>query len=425
MKRLITLFAAIAFAGQAWADDFTIGNLKYTITDAEKHEVSVGKTETKPTGDLVIPAEVEKDGVTYSVTEIAYFAFEDCSGLTSVTIPESVTSIGDEAFIDCIVLTEVIIGNSVTSIGDGAFADCYGLTLVTIGNSVEIIGKEAFYGCSGLTSVTIPESVTSIGVGTFSSCSGLTEVIIGNSVTSIRNSAFAGCSGLTSVTIPNSVTSISSTAFSNCSNLTEINVESSNTKYAFQDGVLFNKDKTTIICYPIGKTETTYTIPETVTNISDYAFAGCSGLTSVTIPNSVTSIDGYAFRDCSSLTSITIPKTVTSIGENAFKDCSNLTINCEVSSKPSGWDSKWNGNSSVVWADATPVTETAANAVNIYAYGRNIVVENATEEISVYDAMGKLICRDAINRVRTEIPVNTTGVYIVKVGNIAKRVAIN
>ena len=124
---------------------------------------------------------------------------------------------------------------------------------------------------------------------------------------------------------------------------------------------------------------------------------------------------------------MTIPKTVEKIGNLAFVECT-ATINCEVDSKPNGWANDWLGDEEykgkVVWKTTTPVTESAANAVNIYAYGRNIVVENATDEISVYDAMGKLICRDAIHRVRTELNVKNTGVYIVKVGNTAKRVVI-
>ena len=206
-------------------------------------------------GALIIPESVTYNGTTYPVTSVGYRAFRECSGLASVTIPESVTSIDAGAFSDCGNLTTVTIPNSVKSIGydafsgtawynnqpdgvvyvgkiaykykgmmpvnteivlrdgtlgiaDGAFSDCSGLTSVTIPNSVTSIGNYAFNGCSGLTSVTIPNSVTSIGEFAFYFCSGLTSVTIPNSVTSIGNSAFGGCSGLTSVTIPNSVTSI-------------------------------------------------------------------------------------------------------------------------------------------------------------------------------------------------------------------------
>ena len=125
--------------------------------------------------------------------------YSGCSGLTSVTIPNSVTSIGLTAFRDCTGLTSVTIPNSVTSIGDYAFAYCSGLTSVTIPNSVTTIGNSAFRVCTGLTSVTVPNSVTSIGYNAFASCSGLTSVTIPNSITFIGDYAFAYCNGLTSV----------------------------------------------------------------------------------------------------------------------------------------------------------------------------------------------------------------------------------
>ena len=200
--------------------------------------------------------------------------------------------------------------------------------------SVTSIGEWAFYGCSGLTSVTIPNSVTSIGKAAFAYCSGLTSVTIPNSVTSIGEVAFDGCSGLTSVTIPNSVTSIGEGAFAVCTGLTSINVASDNSNYCSVDGVLFNKDKTTLIEYPGGK-QGAYTIPNSVTSIGETAFYGCTGLTSVTIGNSVTSIGNQAFNKCSGLTSVTIPNSVTSIGEAAFYGCSGLTsVTCFATTPP-------------------------------------------------------------------------------------------
>jgi len=240
-------------------------------------------------GNVAIPEEVTYMNRTRKVTSIGNFAFGGCTGLTSVTIPNSVTSIGEDAFNGCTGLTSITIPNSVTSIGNFAFGGCSGLTSVTIGNSVTSIGNNAFYGCSGLTSVTIPNSVTSIGNSAFEGCSGLTSITIPNSVTSIGDGAFHDCKGLTSITIPNSVTSIGYSAFENCSGLTSI------------------------------------TIPNSVTSIGNYAFYNCSGLTSVTIPNSVTSIGDYAFSGCSKLTSVTIPNSVTSIGYAAFRYCSGLT----------------------------------------------------------------------------------------------------
>ena len=355
-------FSAVASTGQT---------LCYTITSrGSSPEVSVTSPGhgnwydyTYPIGSLTIPSTVTYGSTTYSVTTIWDYAFYYCSGLTSVTIPNSVTSIGNNAFQYCNGLTSVTIPNSVTSIGSGAFSGCSGLTSVAIPNSVTSIGSSAFSGCSGLTSLTIPNSVTTIGDWAFLGCSGLTSLTIPNSVTSIGNFAFSNCSGLTtavynssffaflpitysgnysiptgitticggafsscsglaSLTIPNSVTSIGDFAFTGCSGLTSITVSSGNTVYDSRNN-----------CNAIIETATNTlfagfqntTIPNSVTSIGDYAFYGCSGLTSLTIPNSVTTIGNDAFYDCSGLTSLTIGNSVTTIGDDAFSGCSGLT----------------------------------------------------------------------------------------------------
>ena len=259
-----------------------------------------------------------------SVTSISWYAFYNCRSLTSVTIPNSVTSIGEYAFSDCTSLTSVTIPDSVTSIGWYAFYNCRSLTSVTIPDSVTSIGEYAFYNCRSLTSVTIPDSVTSIGDRAFYNCRSLTSVTIPNSVTSIGEYAFSDCTSLTSVTIPDSVTSIGSFAFRFCTSLTGIWVAEGNSHYSSDvSGVLFNKDKTTLVQCP--GAFAAYTIPNSVTSIGEYAFYDCISLTSVTIPDSVTIIGDFAFFYCTSLTSVTIPDSVTSIGYKAFCSCESLT----------------------------------------------------------------------------------------------------
>ena len=291
---MTTLILSVFLAVSASGYDVEVDGLFYEI---DGDSVLVTSGDKSYSGDIVIPESIIINDRKYSVTSIGEGAFFFCSGLKSVTIPNSVTSIGYHAFYYCTGLTSVTIPNSVTSIGEGAFYGCSGLASVTIPNSVTSIGNSAFSDCSGLTSVTIANSVKSIGSDAFWGCSSLTSVTIPNSVTSIGGSAFRDCSGLTSVTIPNSVTSIVDHAFHGCSGLTSV------------------------------------TIPNSVTSIGVGAFVFCSGLKSVTIPNSVTSIGEGAFYGCSGLASVTIPNSVTSIGSYAFDGCykiETLYFDCSV-----------------------------------------------------------------------------------------------
>ena len=173
--------------------------------------------------------------------------------------------------------------------------------------------------------VVINNGITSIGSKAFYYCKSLTNIIISDSVTSIGYEAFSNCTSLTSITIPNSVTSIDNHAFTYCTSLTSIYVDTKNPNYLSENGILFNKDKTKLICYPAGKISSSYAIPNSVTSIGDDAFSNCKSLTNITIPSSVTSIGDDAFSSCISLTNITIPNSVTFIDDSAFYGCKSLT----------------------------------------------------------------------------------------------------
>ena len=233
--------------------DGTSVTLTYEGTGAEGYGYS------NLNGDLVIPPSVTYDGTTYSVTTIGGRAFYGCSGLTSVTIPNSVTTINYSAFSRCSGLTSVTIPNSVTTIGEGAFYGCSGLTSVTIPNSVTTIGSSAFEGCTGLTSVTIPNSVTTINYAAFYGCSSLTSVTLGKSVTTIGTGAFYGCSSLTSVTIPKSVTTIGTGAFYGCTGLTSIKSKVLNPdKVSMYSSVFYEVDKSNCTLYVPQSTKGVY-----------------------------------------------------------------------------------------------------------------------------------------------------------------------
>lgn len=335
--KFLTLLLAIgASVGMMNADIIKIGDLYYQdsvrrsfippsrfVYDTLWVCVIESPENDKYSGDIVIPSTIEWDGNTLSVDYIDNGAFLGCSGLTSVTIPNSITSIGNFAFTYCTGLTSIDIPNSVAYIGSSSFHGCTGLTSVTIPNSVTNIGVSAFRVCTGLTSINvaednpnycsvegilfnknittliqypsgkqgaynIPNSVTSIGNNAFEACSGLSSVTIPNSITSIGSATFFLCSGLTSIEIPNSITSIGENAFGGCSGLNSV------------------------------------TIPNSVTSIGESAFHGCTGLTSIEIPNSVISIGSFAFEN-TGLTSVTIPNSVTSIRMGVFRSCTGLT----------------------------------------------------------------------------------------------------
>lgn len=220
-----------------------------------------------------------------SIKQIGREAFSLCSSLNKVTIPKGVTSIKYKAFYNCGNLKSILMQGGITTIGREAFENCYNLTNITLPNSLTEIGSEAFSNCQKLTNVSIPEGVTSIGYGAFYGCLSLNHITIPDGVTEIGKIAFYDCPNLKNVSIPSSVTTIGTMAF--CSN---INVAKDNPNYSSEDGVLFDKSKTTLIQYPLGK-RGKYTIPNGVTKIAPTAFIDCFDLTSLTIPSSVTEIE--------------------------------------------------------------------------------------------------------------------------------------
>lgn len=277
-----------------------------------------------------------------SVTSIGASVFEGCTGLTSISIPSNVSEIGSFAFSGCTGLTSVTILDSVINIYQGVFYNCTGLTSIILPNSVKSVWSDAFAGCTNLTTITIPDSVTEIASDAFFNTAWYdnqpdgvvyagkvaykykgempenTDIAIKDGTLGIAQSAFYNCNGLTSVAIPYSVENICGGAFSNCSELKAIYVSKDNQHYSSDNGVLFTKNKTSLIIYPKGSNNTEYLMPDSVTEIGEFAFSDCAELKRVTIPSSVKYIRYGAFLGCNALTSVTILNGVTEINDYAF-----------------------------------------------------------------------------------------------------------
>ncbi len=323
-----------------------------------------------------------------SVTVIGDHAFSSCGNMTRVTMKSSaekggVERIGERAFENCYALGSVTFSDGLVSIGPQVFNTCWGLKRVTIPARVEEIAPQAFIfckhltkievaqdspyfktvdgavytadgsqlvvcpggrsaslripegvvkirdgafsGCYSISGVTIPGSVREIGSRAFVSCLKLTKLKIPEGVETLGEQVFSSCSHLGSVSLPASLTVIGKGVFSHCDALSKIEVAADNPNYKSLGGVLFSKDGTALIRYPSGKNGASYTIPEGVTEIGEYAFYNCGSLGSVTLPDGLTTIGEYAFHYSQKIRSFSLPESLTTIGRFAFNNCDALT----------------------------------------------------------------------------------------------------
>ena len=310
--RFSVLLLALLLPLTATAADFMVDDICYNIHGNEAAVASrrvPGFLFIGYKGDVVIPATVTYNEITYPVTSIEDIAFYGCHDLTSIVVPNSVTEIGQEAFGNCPGLTSIVVES-----GNPRFDSRNNCNAI-----IETTDNELIAGCKN---TIIPNSVTKIGNFAFGACVSLTSIVIPNSVTEIGHYAFYSCDSLTSIDIPNSVIEIGYGVFESCLGLTSIVVERGNPRYDSRNNcnAIIETAYNTLL-YGCKNT----TIPNSVTTIDDYAFYGCDSLTSIVIPNSVTEIGYGAFYDCIDLTSIVIPNSVTSIGDNAFCNCWRLT----------------------------------------------------------------------------------------------------
>ncbi len=360
------LGVAVAWLGitSASAYDFQVDGIYYDINTDETTVTVTNETgfSASYSGEVIIPQSVTFQGNTYIVTSIGYSAFLYCTGLTSITIPNSVTTIGENAFFCCAGLTEVTIPESVTSIGSWAFSSCTSLTEVIIPNSVTSIGERAFSNCTGLTSITIPNSVTTIGENAFFCCAGLTEVTIPESVTSIGSWAFSSCTSLTEVIIPNSVTTIGRQAFHGCTSLTEV------------------------------------TIGESVTSIGDLAFLSCTSLET---------IKSYA----------TIPPTIEINTFTSYDATLYVPVDCGDAYREAEY---WANFTNIVESIDSRVEALQDENARVYMVGNTLHVENGGKVYQIYTLAGQLVYTGN----DTTVPLTNTGIYIVHMGDFIQKVIV-
>jgi hypothetical protein len=327
----LNTIAAYAFRNCTALQTFVVtpNSTNYTVVDGvlfNKNQTTLVQCPPARTGSYTVPS---------TVAIIGDYAFYSCTLLTSITVPNLLTTIGNVAFGACMGLTTFTIPNSVSKIGIYAFFACNKLTTINIPNSIETLGSYSFLLCNALTAFTVEASNPSYSVVDgvlFNKDQTIIKIYplgkqgvykIPNSVTSIGSEAFYQNVSLSTIDIPKSVTSIDGFAFTGCKNLTEFTSDVSNPNFTTVDGVLFNKNQTTLISYPAGKSGD-YLIPTSCTSIGVGAFSSATNLTAITIPATITSIGESAFFQCVKLTSIIIPSTVTSIGNSAFSGCTGL-----------------------------------------------------------------------------------------------------
>lgn len=283
-----------------------------------------------------------------SVVSIGNYAFRECNKLTAIHLGSAVRTIGSSAFSNCTALIEPICNDymfvkmptsysgaytiqvGTVEIKSSAFSGCTGLTSVTIPNSVTTMGTYVFQNCSTLTSAAFPSALTSIANYTYSGCTSLTSVTIPDNVTTIGSGAFSGCTSLSSVTLGASVNTIGNNAFQNCPLSSPLKTDTKffampanySGAYTIPEGIVEICGSAFSACTNL----TSVTIPNSVTTIGMSAFRGCNNASfnEVTIPNSVISIGSNAFKNCSRLLSVTLPSGLTSIPASMFEGCTNL-----------------------------------------------------------------------------------------------------
>ncbi|MFC2520630.1 MAG: leucine-rich repeat domain-containing protein [Tannerella sp.] len=346
-------------------------------------------------------------------------------------------------------ISKVVIEDGVKYIGTNAFLG-FKMDSVVISESVTRIGKAAFSSCTNLSVINIPTGVTRIEDNTFTFCKKLNSIILHTGITEIGSGAFA-FSTLTQLTIPAGVKKIGARAFSGCKNLSAIAVDPGNMNFTSVDGVLFDKAKATLVQYPAGRKETTYTVPVGVKKIAEGAADNSPLLTSIMIPTGVDTIAARAFMYCEALASVALPASVKTFRYGVFWGCKSLkslTVGMKTPpainknedvfeevpvanvtlTVPKG--SKAAYAAAPVWKEFKQIGESTVGNVTlpearIYAAGGRLYLTLQTAApVGVYTLNGVLVRTFSAPAGETTVAL-PQGVYIVRVGDTAEKVYVN
>ena len=264
-----------------------VDGIKYSL-DAKQKTAKVIVNNHSYTGDIVIPANITYENVTYKVNALGVGCFAGCDGLTNVTLPVGITSLGGRCFYNCNSLKSIDLPDGITSLGDYCFSGCESLTSVSLPKGITSLGNYCFANCNSLTSIDLPDCITSLGEYCFFGCSSMSGISLPEGITSLGIGCFRGCSSLTSIDL-SAITSLGTLVLADCSNLKNVK------------------------------------LPSGITSLGEGFFEGCSSLENIDLPSGITSLGKGCFDGCSSLASIDLPSGITSLGEGCFYGCSSLT----------------------------------------------------------------------------------------------------
>ncbi len=305
------------------------GNPAFIVVDGMlfNHDVTTLLTCPATTvGEVTVPDQV---------TTVNRGAFYDCTKVTAIDLPSTVSDIGSVTFFHCDRLADIVFPEGVTALADSLMFYCTSLKSVSFPQSLKTIGKRTFYQCSKLTRLDLPGSLEEIGEYAFSICYGVNSVTLPACLRKIGYRAFENCSKIKRITLPASVENVAIQVFVGCNDLRSIEVADENPFFCSDDGVLFDKEKTTLICCPSGRIDDEYVVPSSVTTIGEYGFYYCRLIDKITLPFGLRELRTGAFRLCSKLKTVVLPPLVSTLGEEVFNSCSGLkSILCYASPVP-------------------------------------------------------------------------------------------